>query len=570
MATTKVKDLTTGFGTLSYGSYTFSALRNVSFKYEPRYDAARRAVVAIDCHLSVLGLVHGSDATGSTLNRQQTRMDAAVSALTRIGSTLIISDIGLGSAINTSRGGATPDIDLGPRPALLSCKPWGGDKCFQVAWEVSFTLPPKCASAGQMDAGQVMSFEFDTSYSTNGEGLLSRLITGEIAIVQYRNGKKVAANPEAAYDKIQFACPQYFQPVSFQRTIDRKRNTVKFAAVHEELTGDAFPEGCIAADLDYDLENRPPGFLQWIGSLSGSITVAPGVAKKVAADKFFIVMFDVAGKLKDTAGAKGIVIPERLKIGAKLFGRTSRFSVQWRMTACLHEILAKAGLWSAVPGTNYTKWRASMEALGVFSPRGVSGMKFNSNADVIVDMCDAPATFPIGNDTSSRVYPQGDTALSLDCPDVTKENSYFDFRNSIEGIQSQNAIIHRIMQDWKLSTSTPTGDGSVSPFPTPPSSAATDHVVQLEGKTDDFILMVGRALRLKFEPEIPALKTVAGVQVEEMARNVKVAPEVSYFDCPLIGAQWAILYRVKGSLYGVKAPKVKEFCMKDGEEDGRK
>lgn len=574
MAVTKIKDKTTGFGTLSYGSYTFSALRNISFRYEPRYDGSGRKVIAIDCYLSVTGKVHGADATSSTRARTESRMDTVVAALSRAGSTLIISDIGLGSAINTSQAGTTPDIDLGPSPNLIACTPWGGDLCWNVVWEVRFTIAPKCASVGQLNAGATLSFEFDVSYSTNEEGLLSRLIQGEIGIVQFRNGTKVAANPEAAYDRIGFSCPQLFRPVSFQRRINRRRNKVEFSCVHEELTGDAFPVGIIEADLDYDLENKPPGFLQWMGSLSGSIKVAPGVAKKVAADKFFIIMFDIADKLKKTAGPKGIVIPERVRFGAKLFGRTSRFSVQWRMTACLHEILQKAGLWSAVPGTDYTQWRGSMEALGVFSPRGGAGLKFNSNDDIIIDICDAPAKFNLGNDTGGRSVPRGEASLKLTCPEVTKENSYLDFRNAIQGVQSQNAIIHKIMQPWKSPGSTPTGDGTLAPFPQQSASgsssdAAADHVVQYQGKTDDYVLMTGRALRLKFAPEVPALKTVAGVKVEELARNVKVSPVVSYFDCPLIGTRWAILYRVKGVLYGIKAPKVKEFCMKDGEEDGR-
>lgn len=571
MAVTKVKDLTTGFGTLSYGSYTFTALRNVQFRYEPRYDSAGRTVVAIDCYLSVTGKVHGSDASSSTRARTQTRMDSVVAALSRAGSTLIISDIGLGSAINTSRFGTTPEIDLGPTPTLIACTPWGGDLCWNVVWECKFTIPPKCASTAT--AGQTLSFNFDVSYSTNEEGLLSRLIQGEIGIVQFRTGTKIAANPEAAYDKISFKCPDLFRPVTFQRRIDRRRNKVEFTVVHEEMTGDGFPQGIIEADIDYDLENRPPGFLQWMGSLSGSMKVAPGVSKSVAADKFFIIMFDVAAKLKATAGAKGIVIPERLRIGSKLFGRTSRFSVQWRMTACLHEILAKSGLWSPVPGSNYAQWRASMEALGVFGTRGVAGLKFNSNDDVIVDMCDAPAKFNLGNDSGARANPYQPTELKLTCPEVTKENSYLDFRNSIQGVQSQNAIIHRIMQVWNSPGFSGTGDGVVSPFPSFSGSgndSAKDHVVQFEGKTDDYVLMVGRSLRLKYAPEIPALRTVAGVKVEELARNVKVEPAVSYFDCPLIGARWAVLYRVKGQLYGIKVPKVKEFCMKDGEDDGRK
>lgn len=580
MAASKIKDLTTGFGTLSYGGYTFSALRSVQFRYEPRYDRAKRSIIAIDCYLSVTGKIHGSQAAApgtSSRATTESRMDAVAAALNRRGSRLVISDIGLSSGIDT--GTTTPDIDFGPTPTVLACSPFGGDLAWSIAWEVHFTIPPKCLSVTPVDAGATMSFEFDVTYTTTDEGLLTRIINGEIGIVNYRSGNKIAANPEAAYDKINFACPAYFRPETFTRTLDRKRNMIQFLAVHTELTGSAFPQGIVHADLDYDLENKPPGFLQWAGSLSGTMRTAPGVPKSMAADKFFIIMFDVAAKLNATAGPKGIVIPERIRFGSKLFGRDSRFSVQWRMTACLHEILAKSGLWSAVPGTDYGQWRASMIQLGVWDQRGGSRLKFNANDDVIVDVCDAPAKFNLGNDGGGRASVYDSTELRLTCPEVTKENSYLFFSNAIQGTQSQNMVIHKIMQAVGLPTQRTTGDGTIAPFLASVGGAGAaagstgsirDHVPQLQTKTDDFVLMTGRGLRLKFTPEIPALSSVAGVTVEEVARSIKVEPVVSYFDCPLISARWSILYRVRGSLYGVKVPKVKEFCMTEGEEDGRK
>lgn len=567
---TKIKDLTTGFGTLSYGSVTFSVMRNCTFRYEPRYLDSARRVIALDCYLSVVARVHGSDATSSTRTRTQSRMDSLVDQLSQSGKRLIIQDIGLGGAIDT--GSTTPDIDFGPRPRVISWRPIGGDLVGEVVWECHFTIPPKCAS-NSINAGEVMSFEYAIAYQTNNEGLLTRVITGHIGIVQFRNGLKIAANPEAAYDKIIFNCPQYFQPVTFSRQINHARNRIDFVCVHEEQTNEAYPEGIIEADVDQDLENIPPGFINWQGTLSGTMRVAPGVAKKVAADKFFIIMFDVAKHLNDAAGAKGIVIPERIRFGTKKFGRTSRFFVQWRMVACLHEILAKAGIWSSVPGTDYTKWKASMQKIGLFSPRGIGGYRFNANDDVILDLCEQPAKVSIGNDTGYRTTPGGDAKLSLDCPEVTKEKSYLFFKNAIQGVQSQSVILHKIMQAFKPGIAT-VGDGILAPFigsGGSSSNAEKQDIAQYSGTSEDYVLMTGRALRLKFTPEIPKLESVGGVKLEELGRQVVVEPEASYFDCPLIGARWAVLYRVKGgSLHGVKPPKIKELCMKDGEDDGRK
>lgn len=563
---TKVKDISTGFGELSYDGVPFGPFREVTFSYEPRQDSSGRSTASIVCRLTVHSIIHGSDATSSTRSRTESRMDSIAEKLTAQGKRLKISDIGLGSAIDT--GGATPDINFGPKPKLITCKPAGGDLAWEVDWSVEFEIAPKCLS-GAATAGAISEFSFGITYTTNNEeGLVERIISGSLKIVQYVAGRKIVANPEAALDRINFNIPMFFRRVTSSRSINEAKNGIDFTIVDAELVDDVYPDGIIAADVDIDFENRPPGFLQWTGQLSGSLRVAPGLPKSLAADKFFIIMFDQAAKLNEAAATAkgGIVIPERIRFSAKKFGRTSRFLVTWRMVACLHEILAKAGLWDAVPGTNYQTWRASMA--DVFNIRGISRTRFNANDDVVFDLCSSPSAISIGNDISSHASAAAAGKLSLGCPEVTPERSYLQWQNRIRGTQKQNAIIHRIMQIFTGAKNGSTGNGSVSPFPTP-HTGADDHVLQYQSVSDNFVIMQGRALRLKFEPEIPELKSVAGVKVRELGRAVEVGAETSYFDCPLIGARWAILYRAEGELYGVRAPQVKELCMQTGESDGR-
>lgn len=567
MANEAVKDLTTGFGTLSYGGYTFGPLRHVKVKIAPEWDRARRTVTKLKWTLDVHAIIHG-DSVGN----QEANMNALLRVLTEPRLKLTISGIGLDTAITTDRNGTRPDINWGPKPTLHSLAPVGGDLAWEVNWTVEFETPPYCASANA-GAGDPIAFNYTAQYTTDSEGLLTRILSGYVEIAQAANGRRPAANPEAAFDMITFQLPELFRRISCTRFFNEAKNVVEFSIVDQELSDYAYPAGLVECDVDYDFENRPPGFINWTGQLSGTMRVAPGIPKALAADKFFIIVFDVAEKLNNAAApSKGIVIPERIRIGTKKFGRTSRFLVTWRMVACLHDILQKTGLWEPVPGTSYQQWRASMISAGVFHPRGVGRWKMNSNEDTIIDLCGGGGSITLGNDSGSRYDPGGNPDTKLNCANITKERSYLTFRNKIRGVQKQNAIIHRIMQSFGgAAYSALTGDsGDQSLFPSETTGGRPkDHIVQYQTASDDYIIMTGRALRLKFVPEVPKLKKVAGVEVEELARNVVMEPITSYFDCPLYEARWAILYKPKGQIYAVKPPKIKELCGVQGEEDGR-
>ena len=562
-----VKDLTTGFGTLSYGGYTFGPLRHVKAKIAPEWDRARRTVTKLKWTLDVHAIIHGDN-----VGNQEANMNAVHRALTEPRLKLTISGIGLDTSITTDRAGTKPDISWGPKPTLHALAPVGGDLAWEVNWSVEFETPPYCASAN-ISAGEPIAFNYTAAYTTNEEGLVTRVLSGYMEIVQFANGRRPAANPEAAFDRFTFQLPDLFRRVSCSRQFNESKNVVEFQIIDQELSDYPYPDGLVECDVDYDLENRPPGFINWTGQLSGTMRVAPGLPKSIAADKFFIIVFDIADKLNNAAApSKGVVIPERIGIGTKKFGRSSRFAVTWRMVACLHDILTKTGLWEPVPGTSYQSWRSSMIAAGVFHPRGVGKWRMNSNEDTIIDLCGGASSITLGADTGARYEPAGQPKTRLGCGNITKERSYLMFRNKIRGVQRQNAIIHKIMQVFGGATySALTGDsGSEAKFPSESTGGKPkDHIVQYQTASDDFIIMTGRALRLKFVPEIPKLTKVAGVDVEELSRNVVTEPITSYFDCPLYEARWAILYKPKGQIYAIKPPKIKELCGTEGEEDGR-
>ena len=568
MPSTQIKDLTTGFGTLAYDTLTFSVLRKCKFRSEMIWDNSDRTIKWVKYWLQVTGVIANADIGG-----QQAAMAVIHAVLSRPGKTLQIVDIGFDLPINTAAvaaGGTRPDILYGAKPRVLACNTIGAELAYEVVWEVEFFMAPRCV-VSPIQPGSFLAFNYDVDYTTDEEGLLTRVLSGEMEIYNAKNaaGNKAIYNPEAAFDKVNFALPPFMRRITTKRHINAARNGVEFAIVDSELVDDPYPDGIIEADLDEDFENTPPGFINWIGSISGSMRVAPGYHKSLAMTKFLIILLDRAAKLNDIAAkSNGVVIPERIRVGGQMFGRTSRFACSFRMVACLHDIL-QTGLWTPVPGTSYTSWQASMKAKGIFDPRGYRGQKWNLSDDIIMDICSDTGQYSIGNDTYKQEDPQDKPQGTFNCDNITKERSYLLFLNRIRGVEEQNALLHRIMQPFLGVFAGDNGDGSNIPFPSG-QQQTRDHITQYETGPDNFIIMQGKALRLKFQPEIPKLTKIGGVDLEELARNVETTPATSYFHCTMFKSRWAILYRVRGNLNSIKPMNNKNICFNEGEDDGRK
>ena len=556
---TAIKDLTNAslFGKIEYNGYTFKPLRQVQAQFVPIYDAHERSVVSLDLKLNVIAVIWDS-----VRSDHQTEMANIEHRLAEQGKRLIVENIGLSTLLDTA---STPDLNFGPKPRLISCKPIGADLCWEVVWEVTWRLPPQCVWGQAIAEGKIISASHEVTYTTNEEGLVQRSINGFIEFYKQRTG---TFEPEKVVDKLKVSKLPYFRRVSAQRRFSSARNRIEYSVVDEELSDLAYPDGIIQADVNLDLENQPPGFSRWVGQLSGTLRTAPGFPRSLAADKWLIIMFDTAQKLQASASASksGFVIPERIRFGSSKFGRTSRFLVTWRMLACLHDILAKTGLWDPVPGTDFVKWSQSMDAAGINNIRGASGVRM-VDTETVVNLCEnAPPQIEVGLDTGKRWGASGYTQAPLLCPEVTKERSYAFYENKIRGVQSHNAVIHRVMQFFR-GGEVPSGDNGGS-FPLP-LTGVLDDILQFEGKNDNFVIMQGRAVRLKFPPQVPHLEKVQGARVEELARNVDTKVIAGYFDCPMIQTRWAVLYRVKGQIYGIKPANVRELCFTTGESDGR-
>lgn len=569
---TAIKDTTTGFGLIAYNGYTFSPLRGVKVKAVPVYDEAGRKVVHIKYTLTVTAVIHGSTAGVSALATTQTRMGDLQDRLLEPGHTLFVDDIGLDEDISTYWDKKHADLIYGALPRSCSLSPIGGALAWEVVWVVEFNIK-RCQG---MNTSAFSAFNYETVYATNEEGLVTRTISGYFTIPNTEsNGNYPVQDIEAMWRKLNFTVPICFRRLNATRRLSPNKCRIDFTITDQELSDLPYPDGIVHADVDYDWESQPPGFITWTGQLSGTMTVAPGYPPALAGQKFFIMLFSVAADLTAAAAAsKGVVIPEKIRFGTKKFGRTSRFAVTFRFVGCLTEILNSSGMWKPVPGTSNASWHASMVQKNIFNLSGRGDWRQKKSDDILIDVCSGETQGRNrGNDSGVCFQPLVPYSQRISCENITKEKSWLLYENKLRGIQEQQNLLHRISQHFKgvrlQSVPVIVGDLGVPMSTGWSQQHLQDHISQYEGASDNYILMTGNAIRLKYAPEIPRLTKVGGIEVEELARNVEINPMGYFFGCTMFGARWAVLYRVKGQMSYIKPAKNKNLCFFDGEEDGR-
>lgn len=563
-----VKDATTGFGVIRYNGYEFGPLRKATIEIRNVTDDADVTVIYSTYVLRVQAIVHAT-----TTDETQAKQATLQAALNKAGGRLEIQDIGFFTDIDTAAGGVTPEVAGGPRPRVISAKPIGGDLSWEVIWAVEFSLNP-CAQGGNVFS----AFNWDVFYSIDDRGFTTRRISGYFEIAQNRNsggtiGTTHTKNLETFWDNVEFTIPFAFKRLTNDRHYTADRRRCDFLIVDEELRDKVYPEGIVAADVDYDFENIPPGFIRWNATLAGTMEVAPGYSNSIAGQKFFLILFDRLAKLRASAEAQGgLVLPQRIRFGTKLFRRESRFAVSFMLVACLDDLVGRSGVWSQLEG-DYTTWKASLDAVGIWGKRGRYQLRHNLSDDVIVDLCSGTSQLSIGNDTGNLQNIDGEFTASMSCVAVTAERSWLSYRNRIRVIAEQKGNVHVPTQHWEgidlNSTPVQVGQELLIGMGVPRRQQSRELILQYEGPSEDLIVMQGDSLRLNLASDIPKLISVGGVEVEQLSQNVDSEPIANFFGCPVYLTRWAILYRAKGPIAKFEPSKNKTLCVTKGQDDGR-
>ncbi|MEX1042220.1 MAG: hypothetical protein WDZ51_16430 [Pirellulaceae bacterium] len=550
---TAIKDLTEGFGTIQYNGYTFGPLRNVGVESELVYDEAGWAVTHSKYTLTVHAIIWGA-----TLSAQQAGMANMQKRLSQPGRQLVIDDIGLYTDIDTM--GVTPDLMWGVRPRVISLNPAGGDLAWEVVWKCEFNVN-LCIDT-EFNPQALMALNYSVAYSTNERGLVNRAINGYLQIPQLSRGTATTftRDIEAFYSRIKFNLPVTMRRLTSTRQISLDRTRMEFSVIDEEMSGPPLPDGIVAGEAQYDWQNvTPKAFLEWHATLTATFEVARGYPRSLAAEKFFLLLFDKVTAARAAAPQDGAVLPTSLKISTDVFGRSTRFSCGFRVTSSLTSILSGSGIWRPMPDASWQSWQASMAAVGLFDPRGQAQMTHKVTDDVIIDICGGVSEASLGNDEYLGAEGDSDFSPIFSCEGINEQNSYLEYNNSLSFAVEQSGTIHRPATSWEgmakdlIQSATGITIGSPSNGET-----SASNQFQYEGVSDNLVIMQGSAVRIKYYPELPQLQKVGGLDVEEMKRKPFIEQISTYFECPVYLLKWSILYQIVGQAQEVESPNVED------------
>lgn len=528
-------------GVVSYNGVDFGATRYAKLTGKPVYDQADRTVT----HIQYMLVVHAF-ITAKSVTLENGKMDTLQDKLLQQGRNLVINNIGFDAGINTGNRQATPDLIFGAKPRLMEFENVGAGLGWEVVWHCEFNVSRCNSKIFTTPKSSLVAFNYDVVYSINHEGLLTRVTSGYLQIPIGRSEaeaerRRLFQNIESTWSGFTVTVPYGFRRAETTRRLNEAKNRIDFSIIDVELTGDAFPNGIVEAQGDYEFENVGVGFVKWVATLNMSLTVAPRYHPALAGQKFFVILFDRVRRLMQTVtqeGKTGFLLPTRLRMGHRLWSRTSRFSFSFTVHSHLFEILTGSGLWTPLPESNWRAWAKSMG--DVWGNRGVSGLLFNKSDEAIIDICSGTTALNIGNDGSSARSTGKEDVQLLRWPKPTEEASYIAYHNEIRTVVEEDAVLHSFSQEYDP-------DESESKKPKSRSSV-TPQVVQYAGTPSVKILMSGYASRVGFKPVAPKLLSYGGAPVVKLAETIKIddTPSASFLGYPMYKGKWTILYQVIG------------------------
>jgi hypothetical protein len=549
---TSLKDATLP-GTISYNGYSFGAAGSTPPSYRlrgvPIYDEARRTVTHIAYTLEVETVLYADDE-----NALGTQMRTLREQLSRPGRKLVLTDLGLGDS-TIVRSGTHPDVIWGARPRVVSLEPIGGTLAWQLHWSCEFNV--REAAAGSAASGQWLAFNYATRYDIDEQGFTTRVISGYVQIVQVREplGDPLPRRTaDEVRDQLRIVVPQNFRRVGSRWTESADKARIDFAITDEELRTDPFPPGIVDAALVYRVENEGEGFAHTRASLTGHLETAPGVAKHVAATRFFMIAQDKMRRLQSVLASIGpvLVVPRRISVSHHLFTRRTSFVVELRVVHCLSSLLAASGVWDEVPGTGYRQWRSSVERL--WTNRGGAQLRSSASDAVIVDLVDNPVSqMQIGASAggSGAISPSSPILGLL--PVVAGQTSWLDYQVRLRAVRHENVSVHTLAREVQVSQSTSDGGQGLGPQFRSTSSRAGS-VCERHGEPIQQIVFEGVAVRLASRPVVPVLRSVGGRPVCERKRVEELQPVAGYCGIGAYRLRWSVTYDVVGYVGRYDAP----------------
>lgn len=370
-------------GTCSYNGVAFQSLYRSRITTRPIEDEARRATVHVEHTLTVEGFV-AQGPTGPTLEQMRR-------SLTQPGGTLRYNDKGFGTLDVNVPGGSVRDSTWGPHTDVLEWVPLGGEGMAAQVTLVLRTTIPECDTARYEYA--LAAWNYDITFAIDESGYTSITVAGYIEIPMTRitvNDRRIPDNVDRYREWLETQVPPGFQrgPRSFRASKDKRR--LDFSWTDTELPA-PLPDGVTKMSATHSVEADRP-YVRWQNNMEATVTVARGAPKRQALDAFLLLLGDRMNQLRTRgpAGAEGSFLPGRYRVSEDVFGRTTSFSYSFTYISRAFSVgpfLAASGLWTPVAGTDYQRWRASLQPYGTQGVRGYAGASSQPADDAIIDLC---------------------------------------------------------------------------------------------------------------------------------------------------------------------------------------
>lgn len=487
----------------------------------------------------------GKSLTGAFANN----MNALRKKLLRSGKTLTVVGIGINATLTAGNC-----VGFGPKPKVFAWDMLGADQALSFTWEVEYTTS-HCDSEL---FGSFAEFSYSVGFSISEEGLTTRVINGEYETHVYRQGNQIVGTADQQWDNLLIPrIPGFVRTHDHQLSPDKK--TVRFTITDREHESDnpLYP-GMIRMQVRESIRNAMQviggGNQRWGITISGSITVAPGVARSLAWTAFLIVFRDRFDQRVRAAGdandGKGVVCLTGIELGEDIFNRTVDFSVSYTLFTSLDTLLAATGFGRPVPG-DWNAWSVSLAELT--GPRGVAGLRHYASDDVIVDFCGGvpiPAQGPV-----QKRYPDYDSpGISKNCP--PPESSWYAYHWGLRVQKVASKVYGTTMGKYdpstqKLTAGEPGDDSPPSDDEEPTGSGAptSTSYSYSRGNGGVYVTLYGSAIRIGYHINIPNIKTIAGQPAgKPIWEDIEPSHVVGNAGgCKVYAARWKRTYFVKKS-----------------------
>lgn len=369
----------------TYNGFTFpTETKTEGFSFRNVYDAAGRTVthkiVSLKLRAKILSGA-GQDASLTAIRR----------ALERPGGQLTYSGRGLGEfQINTA--GKRRDLVWGPRPQVLEWRPIGRDQAAEISWQVDVALIDCPAAAW---AGQVMEAVYELTIATDHGGYATRTHSGLIRIPQTRRGVDDDGVPDSADNYFELFVPVPLENFerTITRTLDASASKLEFVVTDTERKGHYLPPNIVSAKATHNVTSEGKTvMIAWGGTISASYEIA---RNKPRSDTWPIFLDLVESRIRPERARGATFFATALSISEDLYTEeAASYSLSYRLIydgksrgkKNVQRVVPTSGLWRPTPNTDPRRWSDSLAA-NAQNPRGISGLKHNPNADLIIDLC---------------------------------------------------------------------------------------------------------------------------------------------------------------------------------------